>query len=99
MGSRRTSIGVDTCRHVVRQHRIEFVKNLKKMLKPRSKSVDLHLGPEDNLLSAYSWKSNLLCGVYKEEMTSSIFYTSHASEDRYVSARDMSENRYASARD
>ena len=68
------------------------------MLKSRSKSVDLHLDPADGLLSAYSWKSNLLCGVYREEMTSSIFYTSHATEDRYVvkgegSVRDRSEER------
>ena len=54
------------------------------MLKSRSKSVDLHLDPEDNLLSNYRWKRNFLCGVYREEISSSIFYTRQASGDRYV---------------
>ena len=66
------------------------------MLKSRSKSVDLHLDPEDNLLSNYRWKRNFLCGVYREEISSSIFYTRHASGDRYVvkdegSIRDISK--------
>ena len=54
------------------------------MLKCRSKSVDLHLDPEDNLLSNYKWKRNFLCGVYREEISSSIIYTRHASGDGYV---------------
>ena len=66
------------------------------MLKFRSKSVDLHLDPEDNLLSNYRWKRNFLCGVYREEISSSISYAKHASWDRYVakdegSIRDISK--------
>ena len=61
----------------------------KKMLKPRSKSVDLQLDPE-HILTYQSWKRNLLCGVFTEEMTSSIFYTREASEDRYVVKREGS---------
>ena len=68
------------------------MQKFSKMLNFRSKSVEFHLDPEDNLMSAYSWKSNLLCGVYREEMTSSIFYTSH-SDDRYV-VKDKSMDRH-----
>ena len=55
-----------------------------KMLKYRSKSVDLHLEPEDSLFSNYTQKTNFLCGIYKKEVSSSIFYTRNASKDRYV---------------
>merc|ERR1712083_291184 len=55
-----------------------------KMLKYRSKSVDLQLEPEDSLFSNYTQKTNFLCGVYKKEVSSSIFYTRNASKDRYV---------------
>ena len=38
-------------------------------------------------LSSNNWKTNLLCGVYADDMTSSIFYTS---EDKYVT-KDLTE--------
>jgi len=50
------------------------------MLRSRSKSVDMRVGTQ-HTLSSYNWKTNLLCGVYADDMTSSIFYTT---EDKYV---------------
>ena len=65
------------------------------MLKSRSKSVDLLLDqtdPDDNLLRNYSWKTNFLCGVYKKEMTSSIFYIKNTPIERYVVRGEESIN-------
>ena len=49
------------------------------MLRSRCRSVDLqpvHCPEQtgDCVVSAYNWKTNLLCGVYKEELSSSTFY-------------------------
>jgi len=38
-------------------------------------------------LSSNNWKTNLLCGVYADDITSSVFYTS---EDKYVTETDKS---------
>jgi len=55
--------------------------------------VDLSLSalddPDDGLISSYKWKSNLLCGIYKEELSSSVYFPQKAEVDIVRKHQDL----------
>jgi len=62
------------------------------MIKSRSRSIDLGgswRGAEPQLATRFSWRTKLLCGIYSQEMTSSVFYIPE-NEDVYLRRRPCS---------
>jgi len=59
------------------------------MLRTRSRSIDINdsssrFKGEHYLAKRFSWRTNLLCGIYSQELTSSIFYTMENDEEVYL---------------